>query len=237
MEYGIGRHVYYLSHVSAVKALDIDWVSQLFVIAAQTIGKISVSFLILRLSTTKWHRWFLQTINITLIIINIPLIPLIYAQCKPTALLWNPTLKGSCWDPRYQGSLSLFQGFKIIGPMLWHCWSLKAYGVVTDLLYALFPILLIQNLHMPSRRKVLLASILCLGVLWVFINGNCARWTYHAVNSSAVAAAFKTFYLQQLRSRSDFTCEFSIAFGQSFHTLELTTRSTDDGTLLMIWGT
>ena len=111
-EYGIGRHVYYLGHASSVKALKLFWLSQAFVIPAVTIGKISVAFFILRLSTTKWHRWFLQTVNVTLIIINIPLIVLTYAQCQPAGLLWDQTLKGSCWNPKYQGTFALFQGCK-----------------------------------------------------------------------------------------------------------------------------
>ncbi len=112
MEYGIGRHVFYLSHELSVKALRFDWVSQAFVIPALTIGKISVAFFILRLSNTRWHTWFLQTVNVTLIIINVPLIILTFAQCKPAALLWDPSLEGVCWDPIHQGTLAIFQGCK-----------------------------------------------------------------------------------------------------------------------------
>lgn len=91
----------------------LDWVGQAFVIPALTIGKISIAFFILRLSNTRWHNWFLQTINVTLIIINVPLIILTFAQCKPAALLWDPTMHGVCWDPIHQGTLAIFQGCKI----------------------------------------------------------------------------------------------------------------------------
>ena len=112
MAYGVGRHIYFLGHEQSVKALRFDWLSQAFVIPALTIGKISVSFFILRLSNTKWHTWFFHTINATLIIINIPLIVLTYAQCKPAALLWDPSLHGYCWDPIHQGTWAIFQGCK-----------------------------------------------------------------------------------------------------------------------------
>ena len=112
MTYGVGRHVYYLGHEQSIKAMRFDWLSQAFVIPALTVGKISVAFFILRLSITKWHHWFLQTVNVTLLIINIPLMILTYAQCKPAALLWNPSLHGYCWDPIHQGTLALFQGCK-----------------------------------------------------------------------------------------------------------------------------
>ncbi|KAL8763146.1 MAG: hypothetical protein Q9184_000991 [Pyrenodesmia sp. 2 TL-2023] len=148
MEYGIGRHIYYLDHDDGVLATKLDWLCQAFVITALTIGKISVAFLILRISITKWHAYFLHTVNAILLLINIPLIIWTYAQCNPSALLWDPTLPGTCQDPRMQGSFALFQG---------------SFGAVTDLLYALFPILIIWPLQMPRKRKYQLAGIMCLG--------------------------------------------------------------------------
>lgn len=118
MTYGIGRHVYYLRHDSAVFATKLDWLCQAFVIPAVTIGKISVAFFILRLSTTKWHFYFLHTINVTLLLINVPLIIWTYAQCRPTALLWDPTLEGQCQDPKMQGNYAIFQGCKFVDAYL-----------------------------------------------------------------------------------------------------------------------
>lgn len=115
MKYGIGRHVYYLQHDNAVFATKLDWLSQAFVIPALTIGKISVAFFILRLSNTKWHCYFLHTINVTLLLINVPLIIWTYAQCKPSALLWDPTLPGHCQDPKMQGSYAITQGCAFFG--------------------------------------------------------------------------------------------------------------------------
>ena len=114
MEYGIGRHTVYLTHENAVYATKLDWLCQAFVITALTIGKVSVAFLILRLSIIKWHRFFLHTINVILLLINIPLIIWTYAQCKPTALLWDPTVKGKCQDPMMQSDYAIFQGCEML---------------------------------------------------------------------------------------------------------------------------
>ncbi|KAL8896560.1 MAG: hypothetical protein Q9192_003027 [Flavoplaca navasiana] len=110
MAYGIGRHVYYLQHEDAVFATKLAWLCQAFVITALTIGKVSVAFFILRLSNTKWHFYFLHAINVTLGLINVPLIIWTYAQCRPSDLLWDPTLPGECQDPKKQGSFAIFQG-------------------------------------------------------------------------------------------------------------------------------
>ncbi|KAL8912928.1 MAG: hypothetical protein Q9171_002127 [Xanthocarpia ochracea] len=85
MTYGIGRHVWDLQHDDAVFATKLDWLCQAFVITALTIGKVSVAFYILRMSNTKWHYYFLHTINVTLGLINVPLIIWTYTQCSPSA--------------------------------------------------------------------------------------------------------------------------------------------------------
>lgn len=111
---GIGRHVYYLSHYDAVFATKLDWLCQAFAISSVIMGKISVAFLILRLSIVKWHYYFLHTINVTLLLFTIPMVILDYAQCRPAALLWDPTLPGICQDSKMQGSFALFLGCKLV---------------------------------------------------------------------------------------------------------------------------
>lgn len=110
MSYGIGRHVHYLSHKNAVFATKLDWLGHAFVIPALTIGKVSVAFLILRISIVKWHAYFLHTVNVILLLINIPLIIWTYAQCGPTTRLWDPAVEGTCQDPKMQSSYAIFQG-------------------------------------------------------------------------------------------------------------------------------
>ncbi|KAL8956961.1 MAG: hypothetical protein Q9193_005650 [Seirophora villosa] len=106
--YGIGRHIYDLPARDGILATKLDWLSQAPIITALTAGKISVAFLILRISVTKWHTYFLHTINIALVFINIPLIVWTYHQCKPAALLWDPSLKGECQDANEATSLLIW---------------------------------------------------------------------------------------------------------------------------------
>ncbi|KAI4136324.1 MAG: hypothetical protein LQ341_005682 [Variospora aurantia] len=148
MEYGIGRHIYYLPHDDGILATKLDWLCQAFFITALTGGKISVAFLILRISNTKWHTYFLHTINIALLIINLPLIVW-------TANAKNPSCKGALLFSKAACHFSPVTGTPLIGN--------KAFGAATDLLYALFPILIIWPLQMPPKRKYQLAGLMCLG--------------------------------------------------------------------------
>lgn len=212
MEYGIGRHIYYLPRDDGILATKLDWLCQAFFIAALTGGKISVAFLILRISNTKWHAYFLHTINIALLIINLPLIVWTYCQCRPTAALWDPAVKGECQEPKLQGGFAVFQGcMSLLSPITGTLLiGNKAFGAATDLLYALFPILIIWPLQIPPKRKYQLAGLMCLGSLYVRSPSR-ARAEYCTLipwlNSSAVAAAVKTYYLRQLHAREDFICK------------------------------
>lgn len=114
----IGRHVYYLTHDDAVLATKLDWLSQAFAVSAVVIGKTSVAFLIFRLSIVRWHVYFLHTMNVILLLLSMPMIIWNYAQCRPTELLWDPTVPGSCQDLKTEGSFALFLGCKLVAHTL-----------------------------------------------------------------------------------------------------------------------
>lgn len=92
----------------AIRATKFDWLSQAFVLTALSLGRISVAFLILRVSNTKWHFYFLHTINIILFLLHAALIIWIYTQCRPVARLWNSRVPGTCQDPKTQLNYTLF---------------------------------------------------------------------------------------------------------------------------------
>ncbi|KAL9580361.1 MAG: hypothetical protein Q9212_004542 [Teloschistes hypoglaucus] len=50
-----------------ILATKLDWLSQAFVITSLVLGKFSVAYLILRASTTRWHRRFLFSVNASLL--------------------------------------------------------------------------------------------------------------------------------------------------------------------------
>ncbi|KAL8645569.1 MAG: hypothetical protein Q9210_006636 [Variospora velana] len=222
MEYGIGRHVYYLPRDDGILATKLDWLCQAFFITALTAGKISVAFLILRISNTKWHAYFLHTINIALLIINLPLIVW-------TANAKNPSCKGALLFSK--AACHFFS--PITGALLTRN---QAFGAATDLLYALFPILIIWPLQIPRKRKYQLAGLMCLGSLYYRSPWNESR-IFHAdtvLDSSAVAAAVKTYYLRQLHAREDFICKSHVP-SSICHPTNSSSVYLDEATSLLIW--
>lgn len=96
-----------------ILATKLDWLSQAFVIASLVLGKFSVAYTILRASNTRWHNTFLNTVNAALFLTHFPLIVWTYAQCKPSARLWDPRIPGTCKDPKVQLDFSLFLGCEL----------------------------------------------------------------------------------------------------------------------------
>ncbi|KAL8771641.1 MAG: hypothetical protein Q9194_004830 [Teloschistes cf. exilis] len=132
-----------------ILATKFDWLSQAFVIGALILGKFSIAFLIMRVSNTTWHKRFLCTVNAILFLTHFPLLVWTYTQCKPTARLWDPRIPGKCQNPKSQLYYALFLG---------------ALGAAIDLLFALFPILIIRRLRIPRKQKIQVGCFMGLGI-------------------------------------------------------------------------
>ena len=117
VHHGGARHLYYLTPAEVEYTTKVNWISQPFNIMSIGTGKISVSFLILRLlgPSAFWQKWFLY-INIVLtFVINSLTSIFTFTQCNPARALWEGPAKvphAKCWDPSTQLDFSLFCGSK-----------------------------------------------------------------------------------------------------------------------------
>ena len=73
-----------------------------------------------------------------------------FFHCKPMAGSWDMSLKPQCY------SMKLFVAFGLVN---------TAFNIVTDVLFATFPIFVIWPLHMKRRLRLYLICILSLGYL------------------------------------------------------------------------
>jgi hypothetical protein len=64
---------------------------------------------------------------------------IVFFQCNPTAMMWNPTLNGTCW------SSDVFDDFS---------YWVSAYTTLTDIILALVPISAFWKLQMPFSTKL-----------------------------------------------------------------------------------
>ncbi|KAK3314345.1 integral membrane protein [Apodospora peruviana] len=177
VRYGVGKHAAHIPPPDLIKAVEWIWISAPFSTMSACFGKISIALLILRMiNRNKTYTIFLWTLIVLLFIINLLLTIITFAQCTPVTWLWdqlNPAAGyvGSCWDPNIQKNYGYFQG---------------AFSAVSDLVLALFPILIIKDLKIEARLKLALCVVMGLGII------------------ATVAAAVKTVQLKNL-STPDFT--------------------------------
>jgi hypothetical protein len=89
-----------------------NWIAQPFGIFCLGMGKVAVSFLIVRLldRVAYWRKWFLHGITVWTILNTIIMITLTFAQCEDPRALWVPELKATtkCWDPSVQSNFSIY---------------------------------------------------------------------------------------------------------------------------------
>ncbi|KAL8659357.1 MAG: hypothetical protein Q9226_000477 [Calogaya cf. arnoldii] len=101
---GYARHMYYLSRPQLSHAGELNAISRSLCVLGIGIGKISVAFLIERFAgPSKWRRWLLRFISISIAVSAIITVALFYAQCSPVRGVWDKGLvkagMARCWDP------------------------------------------------------------------------------------------------------------------------------------------
>ena len=110
--HGGAHHLYYLTPDNIEYVLKVDWISQPFNIMSLKTGKMSVTFLILRLlrPSSFWRKWFLF-VNIVLNFLGSLTAIFTFALCNPPRALSEGTKKlphAKCWDPKSQLDFSIF---------------------------------------------------------------------------------------------------------------------------------
>lgn len=74
------------------------------------LGKASIGAFILRLirNRHKWQEWLLWVVIITTAVVNIVACVLLFCQCKPVEVVWDPRIPGTCWSMDIQTRFGIF---------------------------------------------------------------------------------------------------------------------------------
>lgn len=225
-EMGGCRHLFYLNSDEKVRVTRLNWLIQPIAIMTLAFGKISVSFLILRImAASTWRRWFLNIIMVGTFIFCILASILTFVQCDPVAALWQPTLletgKAKCWPPHRQINFSIFLGGKDFTWLV----LFSRYIVLTYLTSlvcrsrsrtrssAHHNLLELANASAKESRSMLSHGSRCLVSIisgeQYGSKGNLVRspGSDSGISRSAcISASIKTSKLPEITSRSDITC-------------------------------
>ncbi|KAL8671648.1 MAG: hypothetical protein Q9168_003854 [Polycauliona sp. 1 TL-2023] len=151
---GYARHMYYLKPPQLSHAGELNAISRSLCVLGIGVGKISVGFLIERFAgPSKWRRWLLRGISITIVISAIITVTLFYVQCHPVRAAWDKSLvkagKAKCWDPI---PLNTFNQV------------LAGYWAFLDFALAIIPVDIIWKLQLSTKKKVGLSLLLSAGL-------------------------------------------------------------------------
>lgn len=113
--------------------------------------KISVALLLLRVAVNPVFRYIIHAIIIIVALWSVVTVLLVALQCIPLELSWNPAAgKGTCLS----GTQITHIGF-----------AFSALDIGSDCILSFLPVPMLWNVRMTWRIKVLVCSLLSLGIL------------------------------------------------------------------------
>jgi hypothetical protein len=117
VHHGVGQHAVYIEPPTLIKAVKWIWLSTSVSTMSACFGQISIALLLMRIlgSRKKGYTIFLWVLIVLLVLVNVFLSVVTFAQCTPVTYLWDQldpmaTYKGKCWDPNIQKYYGYFQG-------------------------------------------------------------------------------------------------------------------------------
>ena len=148
---GMGQHLMCLPSESVVSMLEFSAISEALNVLGIGVVKISVCLTLLRVVERGRKRIsrFLWVLLASIAVSHLALAMIFFLHCRPLSALWNPRVEGDCMST-HSTVLAGYIGF--------------AVDVVTDLICAGIPILVIHRLQMNLRTKIALCMLMGLGV-------------------------------------------------------------------------
>ncbi|OOQ88225.1 hypothetical protein PEBR_14369 [Penicillium brasilianum] len=141
---GLGRHAAAVIAEHGIERYELSAYWQIiaypFNIGAFSFPNISIAILIVHLlDPNPLRERLLYAMVILQVIFAIVSVFIVFFQCNPTAMMWNPLLDGKCW------SSDIFNDFS---------YWVSAYTTLTDIALAIVPINAFWKLHMPMSTKI-----------------------------------------------------------------------------------
>ena len=104
-----------------------------------------------------------------IIVTSLSILVLSALACRPIQKSWNPALNGTCWSSSGRLGFLVYQGGKAARVITnWHGLNnITAVGISCDWVLALLPIVGLWNIQLKLRKKVIVGTLMGMGVLYV----------------------------------------------------------------------
>jgi hypothetical protein len=165
---GNGRHRPYISQTDYEYVNFLTWLTQLFLFTNIGLLKCSICLLILRIKNDDILRYCLYGMMTGLILTNLLPIIVLLAQCNPPSKYWSPSTNGKCWPTQVR----IYSIYLQVGEWqhkVCHCDPSTdrktAYSVITDLICALLPIVVLWKVKITLKTKIGVCFLMSLGLI------------------------------------------------------------------------
>lgn len=104
------RHVYYLTEDRIVEALKLNFILRVPVYLAYASVKASIGAFILRIirKRQRWQELVIWATIFVTVAVNVVACIMLFLQCSPVEVVWDPRIPGGCWDPKIQTQFGIF---------------------------------------------------------------------------------------------------------------------------------
>ena len=144
-------------------------IAQIIEVVAIMFMKMSLIFFLQRIIDRASRRvyHFLTVLNVFIVLTHFAPLMLYLLQCRPLPAVWDPTVKGECYSNRLTYTAAYIAIGEVCRPLgaIPLLTSHAALDVLTDLICAAIPILVISKLQMELRMKIAISILMSLGVL------------------------------------------------------------------------
>lgn len=160
--------------------------------------KLSIAIFLLRLAVQKRYTWTLRISIVILVIWSLVIFSIEIFQCTPVQAQWDFRIPNSrCAPPE-----TFVDG----------AYSFSVLTVLTDWFYAIIPIPMIWSVQMSVQKKMAVAFVLSLGVLYVLGETSTPLIFTLTSSSASIATLIRLKYLIGLTDQSDILCSSSTPF-------------------------
>lgn len=113
-------------------------------------AKISILLFVLRLQDNRTVAYLIWAVMSVMSIVNIVTVAMLAAQCQPLAKLWDHILPGTCSPKSNISKIGYGQG---------------VVNVLTDFFCTTTPIVVVWNVQISKRVKVVICGLMSLGLV------------------------------------------------------------------------
>ncbi|KAF2151589.1 hypothetical protein K461DRAFT_294493 [Myriangium duriaei CBS 260.36] len=152
---GLGRHTADLRWEQVEAVIEYEWIAISVGITACLFGKLAIIALLLDIQGTliRFGRHLMYFVATVLVLSWMSVIIVSWVQCIPIQKTWNILLPGTCEGESYSMYLSYVNG---------------AINIAVDIFLSLYPILIMWNLKLKTKTKVVTCLLMAGGAFASF---------------------------------------------------------------------